>query len=78
MSASAIVRCKACGVWERSDTDPKRGRCLLNPPHVEMVPVQTLQGQGLSAVAVYPETRERDGCTKGQPSQLEPQNVLAV
>jgi hypothetical protein len=75
MSAQ-LCRCNECAAWEVAETDAKRGRCMLNPPHVEMVPIQTLQGQGLSAVAVYPETRAKDGCMKGVKTCETPTSLL--
>lgn len=75
MSAQ-LCRCNQCAAWEQSEADKLRGRCMLNPPHVEMVPIQTLQGQGLSAVAVYPETRARDGCMVGVKTCEQPSGLV--
>lgn len=63
-SVLEIAKCLTCDAWDGGEA--KSGKCRLNPPatHVVLVPMRTVQGDGLSAqiVTAWPETTESDFC----------------
>lgn len=66
--------CKTCIYWEQ--VSDKHGKCRVNPPRAELIPMQGIGGQGLSVVTFYPETKPEDWCSVGSPDPEKAQNLV--
>jgi len=73
--------CSSCAAWSPYPADQQKGRasiagrCHLEAPktHVVLVPVRTVQGDGMSATVItaWPETTELDYCMEHFTGQEE-------
>lgn len=71
-SEKSVITCETCSAWSPYPDDQQKGRaisagrCHLEAPktHVVLVPVRTVQGDGMSATVItaWPETTESDYC----------------
>jgi hypothetical protein len=80
--------CAACGAWRPTTqaADSTKGRCQLIAPvaKVVLVPVRTVQGDGLSAqvITVWPETEASDFCLdfvlsdESENSDIDPAKII--
>lgn len=69
--------CKTCAHWcaNEKSSDTQR-ECRRHPPSVTLIPVQALQGQGLTPVTYHPITMEHHSC--GEHSENMPQILNAI
>jgi hypothetical protein len=57
-------KCITCAYWRGDDRDPNIGACFVAPPTIQIVPVNTLQGAGIGAQSVRPQTKANDFCAQ--------------
>jgi hypothetical protein len=66
-----MTECGKCVFWVKSEKaglivgEPQQGECRANPPQLLVIPVQTLQGAGLSVQGHFPVTVETGYCGAG-------------
>lgn len=53
------MNCQQCKFYSASAQIDSlgQGECRLHPPKIFLVPVQTIQGQGISAQSMFPTVR---------------------
>ena len=71
-----MAACKSCIFWE--PVSDNHGKCRVNPPRAELIPVQGVAGPSLNVVTFYPETKPDDWCGAGNPGaeQAIPSSIL--
>jgi hypothetical protein len=55
-----VYRCEICRYYYK--VDDKQGECRARPPQVVLLPVQTLKGNGLSPVGLFPPVLKTSSC----------------
>lgn len=55
-----LGRCVDCSNFQR--TTPEEGECRCNPPMIFLVPMQTLQGQGIGFASQFPKVTPQAWC----------------
>lgn len=58
------MMCRDCRYWSVHPTDAEVGDCRHAPPVLLVLPVQTMTGQGVSPVPMFPQTRAGIWCGK--------------
>lgn len=57
--------CLTCRFCDEIEVNREKQKvCRLNPPQVVLVPVRTLQGEGLAIQRVFPPVQDADFCGK--------------
>ena len=71
-----MCTCKNCIFW--NSISEHHGKCRINPPRAELIPVQGVAGPSLNVVTFYPETKPDDWCGAGNPGieQTIPSSLL--
>jgi len=61
---SLLHNCRTCPHWHftMQTKEGKGGECRLNPPTLHMLPVETLQGVGMSLRSQFPTIMESAWC----------------
>jgi hypothetical protein len=60
------MKCQQCKFYSQIADQIVQGECRIYPPKIFLVPVQTIQGQGISAQIMFPTVRHDGWCGQCQ------------